>query len=349
MKVTRVTFALCIALSMAACSTVEGLVAPTSENKVALNGRDVAIDSLSRASSCCQDYSTLPYATANAGDDKWLPIDEKSPVYNFSEGKSYFAAFKLPQNSGDLRITVTAEIGKTLFFPSVVLMDSQFKVTRVINHQVFGYKEAQLMAGNRIEGVFTVDRTYIGNPNNETYMVIYTPENKLSDTTTIKSEAKLMARATAVVDPGLKDPVIPHSPWGLLKLQIEDISDDSGKDNMYKPVYQDAVDANAPKIDPTPNKLVIAPAAATTAVAASTAQTVAQPVATATATPAPAATAVASGSMMAETEQMYNQLIQKAVSSGDIEKAMALAGEAERAGSRTAKPTLIDAIKHSQK
>ena len=52
---------------------------------------------------------------------------------------------------------------------------------------------------------------------------------------------------------------------------------------------------------------------------------------------------------MAETEQMYNQLILKAVSSGDIEKAMALAGEAERAGSRTAKPTLIDAIKHSQK
>lgn len=75
-----------------------------------------------------------------------------------------------------------------------------------------------------------------------------------------------MARATAVVDPGLKDPVIPHSPWGLLKLQIEDLSGDTGKDNMYKPVYQDAVDANTPKIDPTPNKLSITPAAATAAV-----------------------------------------------------------------------------------
>ena len=343
MKVTRVTFALCVALSMAACSTMEGLVAPTSEHKAALNGRDAAIDSLSRASSCCQDYSTLPYATANAGDDKWLPIDENSPVFNFSEGKSYFAAFRLPQNSGDLRITVAAEIGKTLFFPSVVLMDSQFKVTRIIDSKVFVYKEAQLMANNRIEGVFTVDRTYIGNPNNETYMVLYTPENRLSETTTILSEAKLMARATAVVDPGLKDPVIPHSPWGLLKLQIEDLSNDSGKDNMYKPVYQDAIDAVAPKVDPTPNKLVIAPAATTT-VAAGTATSVASQAAV-----APATTPVASGSMLAETEQLYNQLIQKAVKDGDIEKAMAFAAEAERAGSRTAKPTLIDAIKHSQK
>lgn len=346
MKVTRVTFALCVALSMAACSTMEGLVAPSSEHKAALNGRDAAIDSLSRASSCCRDYSTLPYATANAGDDKWLPIDENSPVFNFSEGKSYFAAFKLPQNSGDLRITVAAEIGKTLFFPSVVLMDSQFKVTRVIDRSVFTYKEAQLLAGNRIEGIFTVDRTYVGNPNNETYMVIYTPENKLSETTTILSEAKLMARATAVVDPGLKDPVIPHSPWGLLKLQIEDLSGDTGKDNMYKPVYQDAVDANTPKIDPTPNKLSITPAAATAAVAAgATAATVNQN----TAAPATTATPVASGSMLAETEQLYNQLIQKSVKDGDIEKAMAFAAEAERAGSRTAKPTLIDAIKHSQK
>ena len=346
MKVTRVTFALCVALSMAACSTMEGLVAPSSEHKAALNGRDAAIDSLSRASSCCRDYSTLPYATANAGDDKWLPIDENSPVFNFSEGKSYFAAFKLPQNSGDLRITIAAEIGKTLFFPSVVLMDSQFKVTRVIDSKVFSYKEAQLLAGNRIEGVFTVDRTYIGNPNNETYMVIYTPENKLSETTTILSEAKLMARATAVVDPGLKDPVIPHSPWGLLKLQIEDLSGDSGKDNMYKPAYQDAVDANTPKVDPTPNKLSIAPAAATAAVAAGAATSAVSQTAVA---PATTATPVASGSMLAETEQLYNQLIQKAVKDGDIEKAMAFAGEAERAGSRTAKPTLIDAIKHSQK
>ncbi|MGL4206240.1 MAG: MalM family protein, partial [Aeromonadaceae bacterium] len=114
MKVMRVTFALFVACTMAACSAVDGLVAPTQEYKSVLTGRDAAMDGLSRASACCQDYSTLPYASINAGDDKWIAIDSNSPVFNFSEGKSYIAAYKLPQNSGDLRITIAAQIDKTL-------------------------------------------------------------------------------------------------------------------------------------------------------------------------------------------------------------------------------------------
>ena len=348
MKVTRVTFALCVALTMGACSSMDGLVAPTSEYKTALNGRDAAMDGLSRASACCKDYSTLPYADLAPGDDKWIGIDSNSPVFNFREGKSYFSAFRLPKNSGNLRITLAAQIDKTLYFPSVVLLDSQFRITRVLDNKIFTYKEAQMLVGNRIEGVFTIDRTYVGNPNNETYLVIYTPENKLSDTTTIMSEEKLMARSTAVVSPNVKDPVIPHSPWGLLKLTVEDLSGAAGKDNTYKPAYQAEIDANAPKVDPTPNKLVIAPAAnqATTVAAVTTTSAV---VATAASNTAGATSAVSSAAMLPETEAFYNQQIQKAVASGNIEKAMALTNEAERAGSRTAKQTFVNAIKSTQK
>ena len=346
MKAIRVTFALFIACTMVACSAMDGIVAPTSEYKAVLNGRDAAMDGLSRATACCQDYSTLPYASLNASDDKWMGIDGHSPVFNFSEGKSYMAAFKLPQNSGDLKITVAAQIDKTLFFPSVVLLDSQFKVTRVIDDKVFEYKPAQMFEGNRIEAVFTIDRTYVGNPNNESYFVIYTPENKLSETTTIMSEEKLMARATAVVAPNVKDPVIPHSPWGLMRVTVEDLSSSSGKDNVYKPAYQETIDANAVKVNSTPNKLVIAPASATASQAAVATVATATTAAALKSTSAPAATSAA---MLAETETFYNQQIKKAVSSGDIEKAMTLTSEAERAGSKSAKQTLVDAIKSSQK
>ncbi len=354
MKVTRVAFALFVSLTMVACSSIEGLVAPTSQYKDVLNGRETAMSGLSQASACCKDYSALPYATLNGGDEKWIAIDGQSPVFNFNEGKSYFAGFKLPQNSGDLKITVSAQIDNTLFFPSVVLLDSQFRVTRVIDNKVFVYKEAQMLEGNRIEGVFTIDRTYVGNPNNESYLVIYTPENKLAETTTIMSEEKLMARSTAVVAPIQKDPQIPHSPWGLLKLTVEDLSGSSGKDNVYKPVYQDAIDANAPKVDKTPNKLVIAPASpvaqsgTTTAVAASTTVAAAAVVAP-QAAPATTSVSPSSATMLPETESLYNQLIQKAVASGDIEKAMTLTNEAERAGSRSAKQTFVNAVKAGKK
>ncbi|MBP8127159.1 MAG: transcriptional regulator [Aeromonadaceae bacterium] len=347
MKATRLTIALLVAAITSACSSVDNLIVPTGEYKSVLDNRERAIQQLNQAQNCCQSVATFAFTPIPADFEKLLVIDGSTPVFTFEDGKSHFVAFQLPQNSGDLLITLSAQIDKTLFQPKAILLDSQFRVTRTLGENIFKYEPAKLLDGNRLEGEFTIDRTYIGNPNNETYLVIYTPENKLNETTTIMNEGKLMAKSLAVVDPGLKDPEIPHSPWGLVKMTVEDLSKNVGQVNVFKPVYQETVAANAPRVEAAPNKLVIAPAAATTAVAASTAQTVAQPVAAAT--PAPATAAVASGSMMAETEQMYNQLIQKAVSGGDIEKAMALAGEAERAGSRTAKPTLIDAIKHSQK
>ncbi len=347
MKATRLSIALLVAAITSACSSVDDLIVPTGEYESVLNNRETAIQQLSQAANCCQSVAAFTFTPIPADFEKLLVIDGSTPVFTFEDGKSHFVAFQLPQNSGDLKITLSAQIDKTLFQPKAMLLDSQFRVTRTLGENIFKYEPAKLLDGNRMDGEFTIDRTYIGNPNNETYLVLYTPENKLNETTTIMNEGKLMAKSLAVVDPGLKDPQIPHSPWGLVKITVEDLSKNAGQLNVFKPVYQETVAANAPRVETAPNKLVIAPAAATAAATVSNAQTVAQPAATPSL--APATTAVASGSMMAETEQMYNQLIQKAVSSGDIEKAMALAGEAERAGSRTAKPTLIDAIKHSQK
>lgn len=345
MKATRLTMALLVAAMTSACSSVDNLIVPTGEYKAVLNNRDAAIDQLHQAPNCCQNIASFTFTPIPANFDQLLVIDGSTPVFTFEDGKSHFLAFQLPQNSGDLKITLAAQIDKSLLLPKVMMLDSQFRVTRVLGSDVFKYEPAKLLNGNRLEGEFTIDRTYVGNPNNETYLVIYTPENKLNETTTITSEAKLMAKSLAVVDPGIKDPVIPHSPWGLLKMTLEDLSGRTGLENLYKPVYQDSIQATVPKAEVAPNKLVIAPAAATAAVVATAPaanQAVVVPAATATAT-------VATGSMLAETEAMYNQLIQKAVSAGDIEKAMALSGEAERAGSGSAKQTLVNAIKNSQK
>lgn len=347
MKATRLTIALLVAAMTSACSSVDDLIVPTGEYKAVLDNRDAAIDQLHQAQNCCQNIASFAFTPIPSNFDQLLVIDGSTPVFTFDDGKSHFLAFQLPQNSGDLKITLAAQIDQTLLLPKVMLLDSQFRVTRVMGSDVFKYEPAKLLNGNRLEGEFTVDRTYIGNPNNESYLVIYTPENKLNESTTITSEAKLMAKSLAVVDPGIKDPVIPHSPWGLVKMTLEDLSGKSGLENLYKPAYQDTIQATVPKTEVAPNKLVIAPAAATAAVVA-TAPSANQAAAVPAASVA-AATTVATGTMLAETEAMYNQLIQKAVSSGDIEKAMALSGEAERAGSGSAKQTLVNAIKNSQK
>ncbi|EKB11794.1 MalM family protein [Aeromonas veronii] len=330
MKYSKVALTILCSTLMTACASLEATVAPTQEYKSILDSRASALQQLGSATVCCTSINELQYQPLAAEQKRVVAIDGSSPVFNFPEGKSYYAAFKLPTNSGDLKITVAGLIDKTLFNPTVLLLDSQFKPTRTIGADIITYKPARMLDGDRVEGVFTIDRSYVGNPNNETYMVIYTTQATLSQTTQAMSPSKMMAKSLSVQDYGAKDPLIPHSAWGVVKIDVEDMSASALGDNFYKPVYQEAIDANTPIVDATPNKLVVPVATAATAVAGAT-----------VAKPAPA--------MLSETEAFYQSQIEKAVKAGDIDKAMKLVNEAERAGSTKAKSVFIDAVKRSQK
>ncbi|HHQ4939875.1 MULTISPECIES: MalM family protein [Aeromonas] len=330
MKYSKVALTILCSTLMTACASLEATVAPTQEYKSILDSRSNALQQLGAATVCCSSINELQYQPLAAEQEKVVAIDGSSPAFNFPEGKSYYAAFKLPTNSGDLKITVAGLIDKTLFNPTVLLLDSQFKPTRTIGADIITYKPARMLDGDRVEGVFTIDRSYVGNPNNETYMVIYTTQATLSQTTQAMSPSKMMAKSLSVQDYGAKDPLIPHSAWGVVKIDVEDMSASALGDNFYKPVYQEAIDANTPIVDATPNKLVVPAATAATVAGATVA-----------AKPAPA--------MLSETEVFYQSQIEKAVKAGDIDKAMKLVNEAERAGSTKAKSVFIDAVKRSQK
>ncbi|EKP0298790.1 MalM family protein [Aeromonas veronii] len=330
MKYSKVALTILCSTLMTACASLEATVAPTQEYKGILDSRASALQQLGTATVCCSSINELQYQPLAAEQKRVVAIDGSSPAFNFPEGKSYYAAFKLPSNSGDLKITVAGLIDKTLFNPTVLLLDSQFKPTRTIGANIITYKPARMLDGDRVEGVFTIDRSYVGNPNNETYMVIYTTQATLSQTTQAMSPSKMMAKSMSVQDYGAKDPLVPHSAWGVVTLDVEDLSASALGDNFYKPVYQEAIDANTPIVDTTPNKLVVPVATAATSVAGAT-----------VAKPAPA--------MLSETETFYQSQIEKAVKAGDIDKAMKLVNEAERAGSTKAKSVFIDAVKRSQK
>lgn len=333
MKYSKVALTILCSTLMTACASLEATVAPTQEYKSILDSRASALQQLGSATVCCTSINELQYQPLAAEQKRVVAIDGSSPAFNFPEGKSYYAAFKLPTNSGDLKVTVAGLIDKTLFNPTVLLLDSQFKPTRTIGADIITYKPARMLDGDRVEGVFTIDRSYVGNPNNETYMVIYTTQATLSQTTQAMSPSKMMAKSLSVQDYGAKDPLIPHSAWGVVKIDVEDMSASALGDNFYKPVYQEAIDANTPIVDTTPNKLVVPVATAATAATSVAGATVAKP--------APA--------MLSETEAFYQSQIEKAVKAGDIDKAMKLVSEAERAGSTKAKSVFIDAVKRSQK
>ena len=346
MKYLKLVISCILGVVLIGCSS-EPLIAPIEQFKDAFSPASTASSALAQTSVCCRNWQELPYTSLNIGKT-YVDIDGKSPVFELNDGKSFIGAYKLPIHSGDIRITAAAQIDKTVYYPRIVMLDSQFRVTRVIGDGLFTYKPAQLLQLDRIETAFTVDRSRVGNPNNETYMVIYSPASELNKTTTILHPAKAFARAHSSVEPEIADPVVSHSAWGLVELEVEDLSSYAGKENVFVPEYADKmaianggtyVDVNKKPVV-APNKLVVAP----TVVAVEQVEMMSKSPSSVN-----GSTDIAAGTMLAETEAMYNQLIQKAVSSGDIEKAMALASEAERAGSGSAKQTLVNAIKNSQK
>ncbi|MBV7414642.1 MULTISPECIES: MalM family protein [unclassified Aeromonas] len=320
MKLVKMSIAAVVTALLAGCSG--SMVVPIEEHASILSNADQAKQALSQTTSCCKGFNEFNYVSLPEGDTL-LVIDGKQPSYQFDEGMSYFAAYRLPANTGNLAITVASQVSKTVLVPKVIMLDAQFKVTRVLGESAFTYQPAYLLNNDRIEGNLHVNRSTPGNPATETYMVVYAPADELAGSTTILHPAKAFARANGTVEPDIKDPVIPHSPWGLVQIEVVDTAKGQGLEAVFKPEYSD-------KVAMSQAQPAIAATAATTAVVAATPSK-----------PAPA--------MLTETETFYNSQIEKAVKAGDIDKAMQLVNEAERAGSTKAKSVFIDAVKRSQK
>ncbi len=319
MKLVKMSIAAMVTALLAGCSG--SMVIPMQDHASILSNADQAKQALAQATSCCAAFSEFNYVALPEGDTL-LAIDSKQPTFQFDEGMSYFAAYRLPANTGNLAIKVASQVSKTVLVPKVIMLDSQFKVTRVLGESVFSYQPAHLLDNDRIEGKVFVDRSMPGNPAAETYMIIYTPASQLAGSTTILHPAKAFARANQTVEPAMPDPVIPHSPWGLVQVEVVDMAKGQGLEAVFKPEYAD--------------KVAMSQAAPATAVAVTTTATTAV-----VAKPAPA--------MLSETEAFYQSQIEKAVKAGDIDKAMKLVNEAERAGSTKAKTVFVDAVKRSQK
>ncbi|MCS3455139.1 MalM family protein [Aeromonas rivuli] len=324
MTLVKMSIAAAVTVWLTGCAGNMGV--PLQEHAAVLDNADQAKQALSQASNCCAGFNEFQYANLPEGETL-LSLDGKQPSYRFDEGMSYFAAYRLPKDTGNLYIRLASQVGKTVLQPKVVMLDANFKVTRVLGESVFSYQPAHLMDADRIEGKVFVDRSMPGNPASETYMVVYAPADQLSGSTTILHPAKAFARANNTVEPDIKDPVIPHSPWGLVQIVVTDMAKAQGIEAVFTPEYADKVAMSQAKPATT---AVVATGATATAVAA-----------TAPSKPAPA--------MLSETEAFYQSQIEKAVKAGDIDKAMQLVSEAERGGSSRAKSVFVDAVKKSQK
>ena len=232
------------------------------------------------------------------------------------------AAYSVPANIGELTLTLTSEVNKqtSVFAPNVLILDQNMTPSAFFPSSYFTYQEPGVMSADRLEGVMRLTPA-LGQQ--KLYVLVFTTDKDLQQTTTLLDPAKAYAKGVGNAVPDIPDPIARHTTDGLLKLKVKTSSSSSV---LVGPLFGSS--------GPGPVRVgnTAAPAVTYAAPAAAVAAPAPQPV-------------KKSEPMLNDTESYFNQGIKDAVAKGDVDKALKLLDEAERLGSKSARSTFISSVK----
>ena len=232
------------------------------------------------------------------------------------------AAYSVPANIGELTLTLTSEVNKqtSVFAPNVLILDQNMTPSAFFPSSYFTYQEPGVMSADRLEGVMRLTPA-LGQQ--KLYVLVFTTDKDLQQTTTLLDPAKAYAKGVGNAIPDIPDPIARHTTDGLLKLKVKTSSSSSV---LVGPLFG----SSGP--GPVTVGNTAAPAVTYAAPAAAVAAPAPQPV-------------KKSEPMLNDTESYFNQGIKDAVAKGDVDKALKLFDEAERLGSKSARSTFISSVK----
>jgi maltose operon protein len=231
------------------------------------------------------------------------------------------AAFSVPANIGELTLTLTSEVNKqtSVFAPNVLILDQNMTPSAFFPSEYFGYQEPGVMSADRLEGKMRLTPA-LGQQ--KIYVLVFTTEKDLQQTTKLIDPAKAYAKGTGNSVPDIPDPLARHVTDGLLKLKV---STNNASSVLVGPLFGSS-GTGPVTVGNTAAPVYAAPAAAAPVAAASQAPANHPPV-------------------LNDTESYFNNAIKQAVKKGDVDKALKLLDEAERLGSTTARSTFISSVK----
>ncbi|MDM3322153.1 maltose operon protein MalM [Citrobacter sp. Cb080] len=262
----------------------------------------------------------------------WTPVDQSktqsSPLATAGQRldvagiTGLVAAYSVPANIGELTLTLSSEVNKqtSVFAPNVLILDQNMTPSAFFPSSYFTYQEPGVMSADRLEGVMRLTPA-LGQQ--KLYVLVFTTDKDLQQTTTLLDPAKAYAKGVGNAIPDIPDPIARHTTDGLLKLKVKTSSSSSV---LVGPLFG----SSGP--GPVTVGNTAAPAVTYAAPAAAVAAPAPQPV-------------KKSEPMLNDTESYFNQGIKDAVAKGDVDKALKLLDEAERLGSKSARSTFISSVK----
>ncbi len=286
-----------------------------------------------------QNTTAAPSVPASALQQlSWTPVDQShvqstnlataGQRLNVAGISGPVAAYSVPANIGELTLTLTSEVSKqtSVFAPNVLILDQNLAPAAFFPSSFFTYQAPGVMSADRLEGVMRLTPA-LGQQ--KIYVLVFTTEKDLQQTTQLMDPAKSYAKGAGNAVPDIPDPIARHTTEGTLKLKVKT---NSGSSVLVGPLFG----SSGP--GPVTVGNTAAPATAYSAPAAA-------PAATTAPAPVAATPAAKSDPVLEDTERYYNQAIKQAVAKGDVDKALKLLNEAERLGSSSARSTFISSVK----
>lgn len=280
-----------------------------------------------------QDTAAAPsIPTAALQQLAWTPVDQSktqsTPLATAGQRLDIagisgpVAAYSVPANIGELTLTLSSEVNQqtSVFAPNVLILDQNMTPSAFFPSSYFTYQAPGVMSADRLEGVVRLTPA-LGQQ--KLYVLVFTTDKDLQQTTTLLDPAKAYAKGVGNAVPDIPDPIARHTTDGLVKLQVKTNSTSSV---LVGPLFG----SSGP--GPVTVGNTAAPAVAYAAPAAAVAAPAPQPV-------------KKSEPMLNDTENYFNQAIKDAVAKGDVDKALKLLDEAERLGSKSARSTFISSVK----
>ncbi|MBJ9204890.1 maltose operon protein MalM [Citrobacter sp. FDAARGOS_156] len=280
-----------------------------------------------------QDTAAAPsIPTAALQQLAWTPVDQSknqsTPLATAGQRLDIagisgpVAAYSVPANIGELTLTLSSEVNQqtSVFAPNVLILDQNMTPSAFFPSSYFTYQAPGVMSADRLEGVMRLTPA-LGQQ--KLYVLVFTTDKDLQQTTTLLDPAKAYAKGVGNAVPDIPDPIARHTTDGLVKLQVKTNSTSSV---LVGPLFG----SSGP--GPVTVGNTAAPAVAYAAPAAAVAAPAPHPV-------------KKSEPMLNDTENYFNQAIKDAVAKGDVDKALKLLDEAERLGSKSARSTFISSVK----
>ena len=175
---------------------------------------------------CCSSFGEMEFVSLESKNSHKFRVNRKKSAFNFSSGKSFFAAFSLPRLDvgdtiyiGSMQTSsggyFTTPLSSHILYPSLIFLDKDFKIKKDYSNLKLRTKEWFNSRGLQTSIMF--DETLADSK----YLVVYTDPSTIGNFYSDSLPSGFIPAGGIYVNTPGGDYNIPYSYEGLLLLEFE--------------------------------------------------------------------------------------------------------------------------------